>query len=1114
MNNISTILAIALTIVLVSCGSETESNDSTSTHTSKIFELLNSTETGINFKNQLNDDPMGDNNVLSFPHYYNGAGVAIGDINNDNLPDIFFSGNEVPNKLYLNKGNLKFEDISDKAQINKNKVWSTGATMADVNGDGYLDIYVCQYGPNTYNKRKNRLYINNGDLTFKESAEAYGLDDGNESIQAAFFDYDMDGDLDCYVMNESKYVRVLYKEVFKELQDKRNLEAASGNLFRNDGQKFTRVTEEAGMLKYGFGLGLAISDINKDGLPDVYVANDYSVPDFMYINNGDGTFTDKQKEFTKQVSFFGMGVDIADINNDALADIAVVDMATSDHFRGKTLMASMDVAGFKYFVNDLGYQHQYMFNSFQLNNGNNTFSNIANMAGVAKSDWSWATLLADYDNDGYNDYFVTNGFRRYSRDNDFMNKMSATREANGGNIPMALRKELYEEMPQVQLPNIMYHNQKDLTFKEVQTSWGLSEATYSNGAAYADLDLDGDLELIISNIDQPAYIYKNNAREANQNNYLGVKLKRSNNASPLAGTKVTIHYNNGEKQYREWMNTRGYQSTVDEVLHFGLGKTNSINKVEVIWPNNTVQTIDNIKVNQVLTVSESANLPKHNYQNQQRKTSIEQVSASQLGIDFKHQENAFNDFAKEVLLPHKQSTLGPFISVADVNEDGLDDFFVGGASGQAGTLYLQNKNSTFSKAPNQPWQQDINSEDMQAVFFDPDNNGRPDLFIPSGGGGEMEGQNDLLQDRIYINTGGGKFQKATGVFANMQASAAIAKAADFNQDGGQDLFVGGQGVPGQYPYASRSYLLQNLGGKFADVTPANAPALETPGIVKDFIWTNLNNDKFPDLVVVGEWMPISFFINEQGSFKNVTEQYGTADLKGWWYSIEAMDVDNDGDEDYVVGNIGTNTKFHASKKKPFIVYADDFDGNGTNDVVLTKEYKGELVPSRGRQCSSEQMPFIEDKFPTYAEFANAGIDDILGEDKIKNALELKATEFHSLVLINDGNGKFSHKYLPNEAQIAPINGIISLDINKDGNLDLIVAGNNYDTEVETPRYDASNGLVLMGKGDGTFEPQSIQESGFYAPGNVKDIKLLNLADKSKLLLVTNNNGPMEAFKIK
>jgi hypothetical protein len=1080
-----------------------------------LFTLLSSKQTGINFSNDLKEDITTNWNIMSFDYFYHGAGVAIGDINNDNLPDVFMSGNMSPNKLYLNKGNMKFEDISEKARINQGKKWSAGVTMADVNGDGFQDIYVSQAGPyDNETDRENLLYINNGDLTFSEKGKDFGLNDGNRSTSAAFFDYDKDGDLDCFVLNESKYFRVVLAEVFKDIKNPKSLDAASCHLYQNNNGKFTKVTKEAGMLRYGYGLGLAVSDLNNDGWMDVYVANDYSVPDFMYINQGNGTFKDEIKIRTKQISYFGMGCDIADINNDGLVDVMVLDMAADDHIRGKTLMASMDIKGFRYYVNDLKYQYQYMFNSLQLNNGNGTFSNIANLSGTASTDWSWAALLADFDNDGYKDYFVSNGYRRYTRDNDFRRMLAKKKEEYGGNIPMGKRAEIFKLLPEIKLPNVLYKNNGDLTFSKKNDDWGMNEATFSNGAAYADLDNDGDLDLVVNNIDEPAFVYKNNAIEQSRGNYLRVKLKGETISTPITGAKVTIHYN-GEIQLQELMNTRGFESAVEEVLHFGLGDVSNIDNVEVKWPNGKTSLIENVPVNQVLVINQSESDKKMVNVKPDSDKVFQKKNPSDFGISFKHTENQFDDFVSEILLPHKQSTLGPKISAADANGDGLEDFFIGGAAGQSGVLYFQKTDGTFRIAQSTHFGLDQVSEDLDALFFDGNNDGNIDMYVVSGGGGEFKYDTNPLQDRLYANVGQGKFIKTKGALPEMLQSGNVAKGADFDQDGDTDIFVGGAGVPGKYPYAAKSYLLRNDfgSGKINDVTEQLAPELSEIGMVKDAVWTDLNGDKFPDLIVVGEWMSIKVFLNENGKLRDASAEFGTADLKGWWYSIAAADIDNDGDQDFIVGNIGLNSKFHASKKKPFRVFADDFDGNGSCDIVLSKEYKGKMVPTRGRQCSSEQMPFIKEKFPTYKEFATAGLEDILGDKAIENSLNLEVNTFESIILINEGNS-FTIKYLPNEAQIAPINAIIPHDIDSDGNIDLILAGNNYDTEVETPRYDAGNGLVLKGLGNGAFKVLGISESGFFVPGNVKDLAFIKRTNGNHLILVAQNNAPLEVFEIR
>lgn len=1081
-----------------------------------LFTLLPAAETGISFTNTLTENVHTNENVLSFQYFFNGGGVAVGDINNDGLQDVLFTGNQVSNRLYLNKGNFQFEDITKQAGLTK-KNWSSGATMADVNNDGHQDIYICQAGPsNDPEARKNLLYINKGDGSFTEQAETYGVADGNRSTQASFFDYDQDGDLDLYVMNEAPYFYVPLKYVFEQLKDKANLEASCGKLFRNNGNgSFTNVTEQAGMLKYGYGLGLVTADINHDGWVDVYVANDYSVPDYMYINNGDGTFTDRQKDCTKQIAWFGMGADVADINNDGWSDLAVVDMAANDHIRSKTLMQPMNSQNFRTYVEYLGYQYQFMYNALQLSTGRLpgttdrvAFSNIANMAGVANTDWSWAALFADFDNDGHKDYFVSNGYRRYALDNDFRNMVQQTRQQYNGKLPPDVREQLYQQIPSVKLPNLLYHSNGELGFENKSAALGVGQPSYSNGAAYADLDNDGDLDLLVSNIEDAAFVYRNNATEQG-NNYLQLTFETGARTAENLNATATIFYGADEQQqFLENTPVRGYQSAVGEQLHFGLGNMEQVDRVIVSWPDNHTLVIRNPAINSAISVNKANASPTRDAEEEIAWPLIS-ATASKSGLTPVHHENEFDDFEREVLLPHKQSALGPFLAVGDVTGDGREDVFVGGAAGSSGTLMLQGEDR-FKIAPSQPWKADAACEDLGATLFDADGDGDLDLYVVSGGNELPEGHK-AYQDRLYLNNGSGNFSKAGNALPAMQVSGLAVSAHDVDGDGDNDLLIGGRAIPGRYPHAPRTFLLQNDGaGTFTDVTATNAPDLLNPGLINAIEWLDLDGDNDDDLVLAGEWMPVSFYRNDGGKFSNITSELGMENTNGWWYSLAVADVDGDGDSDLIAGNIGTNTKFHPSQEKPLHLFSDDLDANGTCDVVLGKDYKGALVPTRGRQCSSEQMPFVAQKFPSYRAFAEASIQDIYTPEKLNSALHHEAREFRSMVFVREGDS-FTASPLPAQAQMAPINGIVVADFSKNGHPDLLIAGNMFGAEIETPRYDAGMGLLLENSGHGDFVPVPAAQSGFYVPGDVKDLQFVNNPKGLPWVIATNNNGPLNGF---
>lgn len=1102
-------------LLLSACTSKNEEGKSTEKNIGEpLFVRLDPTRTGIQFRNDLKEDVNTKENVLSYQYFFNGGGVAIGDINKDGLEDIFFTGNQVPNKLYLNKGGMRFEDISEKAGIKK-KNWSTGVTMADVNNDGWLDIYVCQAGPaGNARKRENLLYINQRDGTFREMAKDYGVNDGNRSTQASFFDYDKDGDLDLYVMNESKYFFVPLNQVFDDLKDSRKMEAASGRLYRNDGDgHFSDVTRQAGLLRYGYGLGLLTTDINQDGWVDIYVANDFSVPDFLFINNGDGTFSEMQKKMTKQVSWFGMGADIADINNDGYPEIGVVDMAAADHIRSKTLMASMSNERFRTMVEYLGYQYQYMFNSLQLNEGpvpgdpkRMIFSNIALRAGVAKTDWSWSALFADFDNDGWKDYFISNGYVRYSLDNDFQNKLKETARKYHGRIPAGIKEELYKEMPSEKLPNILFRNDGALNFNNISEEAGLGEPTFSNGAAYTDLDNDGDLDLVINNIDDPAFVYENTA-SGRGNHFVQFLFEGGGRNANNMNARIEL-FGPAGKQTLENTATRGYQSAMGEKLHFGLGKNPKIDSFHVIWPDASMLSVLHPEPDKVYRISRTE-ARENTTEAVQKDFPVKALDAKALGINFKHHENPFDDFEREILLPHRQSTLGPFLSAADVNGDGLTDFFIGGASGQPGALYLQLRNGHFKEIENAPWTADRASEDMRSVFFDADGDNDPDLYVVSGGNEFPEGD-PLYRDRLYLNDGKGHFVKASRSLPDLAISGLAVSAHDIDADGDVDLVVGGRNIPGHYPRAPRSVILINDGkGSFKDKSDEIAPELNGVGLVNDIAWMDLDGDGDEDMLLCGEWMPILAFINDQGHFKIADNHYPFQAFSGWWYRLLIHDVNGDGLPDILAGNVGENNKFHPEPEHPLHIFSDDFDGNGSNDIVLSSKYRGELVPLRGRQCSSEQMPFIKQKFPSYRSFAEADIEDIFGSEKLSKAYHRKADNFSSLYFLNTGKGFSSARYFPPLAQLFPVNAMLAIDVNADGIRDLLMAGNMFGAEVETPRYDAGNGLVLFSHPD-SLRSGLPSATGFYAPGDVKDMLTISRADgRSKYIIVgVNNQAPL------
>ena len=1086
------IFYIALLFLIYSCRQGVQNKET------PLFSLLPSDKTGVDFVNQVPYNVMNDNNVLSYQYYYNGGGVCLGDINNDGLVDIYFTANKKKNRLYLNLGDMKFKDITDEAGVGS-KRFSTGAVFVDINSDGYDDIYVCNSGvTKNQNKLANQLYINNGSGKFVEKAAKYGVDDPNHSTQAAFFDYDLDGDLDLYVMNHSTLFGVP-----KKIKDDKKMSKLSGRFLENRNGKYYDITKKAGLLKQSYGLGISVSDVNNDGYPDIYIANDFTIPDFFYINNGDGTFSDKQKELTKQVTWFGMGTDIADINNDGLLDIGVLDMAANDHYRGKTLMASMNPSNFYYMVNDLKYPYQYMFNSLQLNNGNGTFTNIANLSGVAKTDWSWGALFADFNNDGYKDYFVTNGFRKNRLDNDFQIELKKIKQQHII-IPKKIKEEIYQSIPETKLPNHLYINNKKLQFTDVSKKEGVGKPSFSNGAAYADLDNDGDIDLVVSNIDQEAFIYRNNLKN---NKFIKINFFDSSHSSNFYNAKAYIYYGN-ILQMQEYSRTRGYQSCVEHNLHFGFpSEQTSIDSLIIVWNDQKRTVLHNIPIqNQTIKIEKKIN-SKSAKNKRSKQTLFKTIAASIKGINFKHEENRFDDFAEEQLLPHKQSMLGPFISVGDLNNDDLDDFFIGGAAGQSGKIYIQNKEGFYVKE-NSDFQKDKKNEDIGSLFFDFDNDNDLDLYVVSGGGGEFKNKEHLLQDRLYINDGTGFFKRSINILPKITSSGQQVKASDLDNDGDLDLFVGGRTVPGKYPYSPKSYILINDNGKFVDKTSSwfSENDLSKIGMVTDFLFTNLNEDNYQDLIIVGEWMPILSFTNTGNKFIS-TQNNNFNKLKGWWYSIEQGDFNKDGVADYLFGNIGKNIKFKATNDKPFHIYTNDFDNTGDQDIVLSYYYNGKKVPSRGRECSSGEIATVTETCKTYKDFAESSIEDIYGKQQIQEALHFEVNTFSTFIAISKPDGSFDLQELNIEAQFSAVNRFLVKDFDGDNNLDIVLGGNMYHTEVETARYDAGTGVFLKGNGSGSFEAFSVSNSGIYISKDVKDLDFISIKDKQAIIVANNSDRP-------
>lgn len=1083
-----------------------------------LFKLLTPEQTGVTFANTITtDDSL---NVQTDVYVYNGAGVAVGDIDNDGLSDIFFAGNMVSSRLYLNKGSMRFDDITQPAGVTT-KRWATGATLVDINSDGFLDIYVSVSGPewSTAAERANSLFINNGNRTFTEAASQYGIADSGFTTHAVFLDYNGDRCLDLFLLNNSPKDFSRGEATRQPLGMRGDTPGSYNQLYRNNcNGTFTNASSEAGILRdAGYGLGAVVSDINEDGWPDIYVSNDATPNDVLYVNNGNGTFTNKAAKSLKHASYAGMGVDIADFNNDGWADILQVDMLPRELGRRKRMSGFTTYASLME-TRSRGFRDDYSVNTLQLSNGitkdgDVIFSDIARLAGVAATDWSWSALFADFDNDGFKDIFISNGYPKAVNDLDYQMAMFAVRRTGDTNRSRREGNEILNTLHGYEEPNYVFRNSGDLTFTDKSKAWGMAQPSFSYGAAYGDLNNDGKLDLVVNNIDAPAFIYENIAPNDSAQHYLQVRLQGESPNRRGIGAKLILTAG-GKRQHIYSTPYRGFMSTMDDRLHFGLGRAARVDTLEVVWPDGRYQLLTDLEVDRLLIVKQSDATQK-NRRGPPAPTakSLFQPLEARRGLTYKHQTGTLLDYSIQPLLPYLISRQGPPLAVGDVNGDGLDDVFIGGAGGVAGKMFIQQKDGSFGESSEGPWIADKAHEDWGALFFDVNGDSLLDLYVASGGY-HLAPSSQLLQDRLYINKGGGSFMKDAAALPTMLTSTATVQAGDFSGDGRPDLFVGGRLTPRSYPHPTRSYLLRNDGGRFTDVTEEIAPELANPGgMITAAVWIDFDGDGRRDLVTAGEWMPIQFYRNDGKRLHNVTKGTRLPPMRGWWYSLTTGDFDSDGRPDLVAGNLGLNHTYATSQDSKFGVYAADFTGNQTTDIVLTQVIDGVEFPFAGLAPLGRAIYPLGLRFPTYGSFAKASVQQLLTAEQLQRAVHYQADTFASLYLRNNGDGTFSSSALPNLAQMAPIRAIIADDVDGDDHLDLIVAGNLYDTEPNTPRADAGNGLWLEGNGKGHFHPVPPSESGLLAPLNVAGLALVN-TPTGKVVIVANTGDSLQAFSVR
>ncbi len=1104
----------------------------------KKFTLLPSSKTGINFRNDITETPT----MFYYlnEYLYNGGGVSVGDINNDGLQDIYFSSTKGYNKLYLNLGDFKFKDITASAGVDGGEGIKTGVNMVDINGDGFLDIMICKSGYKDAAFRKKILYINNGlkppsfgdgkgEVTFTNKAKEYGLEDASYTTQAYFFDYDNDGDKDVYFVNhpadfsKSMTVPATMQNGKLVYVEDTNSVYVSDRLYENRGNRFLDITKKAGLVNHAFGLSASVFDFNKDGFQDIYVTNDMNKPDYLYINNKNGTFTNKLSDYINHTSFFSMGSDIADINNDGYEDLFVADMAVENPVRQKQLFAvNQNYDKFQLMIN-FNLFYQYPRNCLQLNNGDGTYSEIANHAGIAQTDWSWAPLMVDLDNDGWKDMYITNGLKRDVTDWDYkvfvLDSIMKTMNS-GQNVDM---EKWLNSIPSVKVKNYLYHNNGSLQFDNYTEQWMDEPASFSSGAAYADLDNDGDVDLIVNNVDDEAFIFKNNTRETNAaSNYIRFRLLKSASSSEeVYGAIVKLTDANGQTQIQHYDPQRGFLSTMEHVLHFGIGAENSISKVEIEFPKRRRIVLENVKVNQVLIVYESdATIQNTTATN---KTFLFTDISSQQKFKYTQIENEFIDFKREPLIPYKCSSKGPYYTKADVNGDGKEDIFIGDAAGIAGKLMIQNVDGSFTEKKQIVFINDRAYEDMDATLFDADNDGDNDLYVVSGGA-SFDAGSLFYQDRLYLNDGKGNFTKAAKALPTETFNGSCVTSLDFDNDGDVDLFVGGHVLPGKFPQADKSMLLQNNKGVFTNVTEIVARECTQLGIINSATWNDIDGDKKNELILSGEWMAPSIFKMENNIFKKISQSVSIKspttkndtlinlnELRGWWYCLKTTDIDNDGDIDFILGNRGTNALIKGNYYEPCTVFAKDFDGNGSYDAVLGYYNQGNCYPLFSRDQLIDQMPFMRKKFVRYKDYSGTTLEKLFSQEQQKGMDIYKTNFFESGVLLNEGNGRFKFLPLPETAQLSNINDLMVDDFDKDGMKDLLVCGNSNDAAVMVGNLDARPIQLFKGNDRGLFEALPNNIIGLKSKGECR--KLIYLKENNSII-VLKNNGSAQTFLFK